>query len=95
MSKETPSNSIIYLESRLKYTITRSKPLISTYHPEEFPFSYFRHINSSEREEDSRDYSKGGYHPVKLEELYKNGQYQVIRKLGWGHFSTVWLVKDK
>lgn len=25
-------------------------------------------------------------------EKYKNGLYTVLRKLGWGHFSTVWLV---
>ena len=36
----------------------------------------------------------GGYHPVHIGELYKEGRYTVIRKLGWGHFSTVWLVKD-
>ncbi len=27
-------------------------------------------------------------------DVYKNGRYKVIRKLGWGHFSTVWLVED-
>ena len=36
----------------------------------------------------------GGYHPVKIGELYSNGRYVVVRKLGWGHFSTVWLVRD-
>lgn len=36
----------------------------------------------------------GGYHPVKEGELYKQGQYVVLHKLGWGHFSTVWLVED-
>ena len=36
----------------------------------------------------------GGYHPVKVGELYNSGRYVVIRKLGWGHFSTVWLVRD-
>ena len=36
----------------------------------------------------------GGYHPVHIGELYKEGRYTVMRKLGWGHFSTVWLVKD-
>jgi len=35
----------------------------------------------------------GGYHPVKIGDLY-NGKYHVIRKLGWGHFSTVWLCWD-
>ncbi|KAF2453390.1 kinase-like domain-containing protein [Lineolata rhizophorae] len=45
-------------------------------------------------EEDSEDYCKGGYHPVSVGEQYKDGKYTVVRKLGWGHFSTVWLSKD-
>lgn len=45
-------------------------------------------------EEDSEDYCKGGYHPVSVGETYKDGKYTVIRKLGWGHFSTVWLSRD-
>jgi serine/threonine-protein kinase SRPK3 len=45
-------------------------------------------------EEDSEDYCKGGYHPVQVGELFKDGRYTVVRKLGWGHFSTVWLSKD-
>ena len=35
----------------------------------------------------------GGYHPVKVGETY-GGRYTVLQKLGWGHFSTVWLVQD-
>lgn len=30
---------------------------------------------------------------MKVGDLY-NGKYHVIRKLGWGHFSTVWLAWD-
>ena len=45
-------------------------------------------------EEDSEDYCKGGYHPVSVGETYNNGKYVVVRKLGWGHFSTVWLSRD-
>jgi len=45
-------------------------------------------------EEDSEDYCKGGYHPVQVGEKFKDGKYTVVRKLGWGHFSTVWLSKD-
>ncbi|KAG7095483.1 hypothetical protein E1B28_006222 [Marasmius oreades] len=48
----------------------------------------------SEDEEDWEDYVEGGYHPVKVGETYNNGRYIVVRKLGWGHFSTVWLGKD-
>jgi hypothetical protein len=35
----------------------------------------------------------GGYYPVRLGEVF-NGRYHVIRKVGWGHFSTVWLCWD-
>ena len=45
-------------------------------------------------EEDSEDYCKGGYHPVQVGETFKDGKYTVVRKLGWGHFSTVWLSRD-
>lgn len=48
-----------------------------------------------EEEEDFEDYCPGGYHPVKLNETYKNGRYVTVRKLGWGHFSTVWLAFDQ
>ena len=45
-------------------------------------------------EEDLEDYCKGGYHPVQVGEHFKNGKYTVVQKLGWGHFSTVWLSRD-
>lgn len=47
-----------------------------------------------EAEEDLSEYKEGGYHPAYIGETYKNGRYILVRKLGWGHFSTVWLAKD-
>ncbi|XP_072290949.1 SRSF protein kinase 2 isoform X2 [Eucyclogobius newberryi] len=49
--------------------------------------------SDDEEQEDPTDYCKGGYHLVKIGDLF-NGRYHVIRKLGWGHFSTVWLCWD-
>lgn len=50
--------------------------------------------SSEEEEQESReDYRKGGYHPVKIGDLFLQ-RYHVIRKIGWGHFSTVWLCFD-
>lgn len=49
---------------------------------------------ATEDEEDLSDYKEGGYHPVVPGELYSN-RYRIIRKLGWGHFSTVWLARDE
>uniref|UniRef100_A0A8C1D2N0 non-specific serine/threonine protein kinase n=1 Tax=Cyprinus carpio carpio TaxID=630221 RepID=A0A8C1D2N0_CYPCA len=49
--------------------------------------------SDDEEQEDPNDYCKGGYHHVKIGDLF-NGRYHVIRKLGWGHFSTVWFAWD-
>ena len=52
------------------------------------------HSVMTEDEEDWQDYVKGGYHPVHLGDKFSDGRYVVVRKLGWGHFSTVWLARD-
>jgi serine/threonine protein kinase len=44
-------------------------------------------------DEGAEGYRKGGYHVVTIGEVY-NGRYRVMAKLGWGHFSTVWLCQD-
>ncbi|KAF8624835.1 hypothetical protein AX15_005718 [Amanita polypyramis BW_CC] len=49
---------------------------------------------SGKDEESPADYNAGGYLPIKVNDPFKNNRYRVVRKLGWGHFSTVWLVKD-
>ncbi|CAL8318955.1 unnamed protein product [Merluccius merluccius] len=49
--------------------------------------------SDDEEQEDSSDYCKGGYYPVQIGDLF-NARYHVVRKLGWGHFSTVWLCWD-
>ena len=49
--------------------------------------------SDDDEQEDPKDYIKGGYHPVKIGDLFHN-RYHVVRKLGWGHFSTVWLCWD-
>ncbi|XP_019565253.3 SRSF protein kinase 1-like [Aedes albopictus] len=46
-----------------------------------------------ERQESPNDYRWGGYHPVQPGDVFQE-RYQVIRKLGWGYFSTVWLCRD-
>ncbi|ESQ45188.1 hypothetical protein EUTSA_v10010281mg [Eutrema salsugineum] len=45
-------------------------------------------------DEGTEDYRRGGYHAVRIGDSFKNGRYVVQSKLGWGHFSTVWLSWD-
>ncbi|XP_031421724.1 SRSF protein kinase 3 [Clupea harengus] len=48
---------------------------------------------SLEDQEDPSEYCYGGYHPVQVGDIF-NKRYQVVSKLGWGFFSTVWLCHD-
>ncbi|KAL2511165.1 ser/arg-rich protein kinase 4 [Abeliophyllum distichum] len=45
-------------------------------------------------DEGTEDYRRGGYHAVRIGDTFRYGRYVVQSKLGWGHFSTVWLAWD-
>lgn len=49
---------------------------------------------SSDSDEGEDGYKQGGYHRVSVGEVYHE-RYVILRKLGWGHFSTVWMVFDR
>lgn len=49
--------------------------------------------DDNESREEESGYKPGGYHPISLNDMI--GNYQVVKKLGFGHFSTVWLGKYK
>ena len=40
------------------------------------------------------EYCEGGYHRVHVGDVY-NSRYRILCKLGWGKFSTVWLVQNQ
>jgi serine/threonine-protein kinase SRPK3 len=46
------------------------------------------------RRVETLNYRTGGFHPVHLDDQFKNGRYTVIHKLGHGGFATVWLARD-
>ncbi|KAG0095209.1 SRSF protein kinase 2 [Podila epicladia] len=52
------------------------------------------HSLYSDEEEDMEDYRRGGYHYISVGDVFHDGRYVTLRKLGWGHFSTVWLARD-
>ncbi|PQE22869.1 serine threonine kinase AGC family protein [Rutstroemia sp. NJR-2017a BBW] len=40
------------------------------------------------------NYCPGGYHPITLGDVLHDGRYKVTDKLGYGSYSTVWLIRD-
>ena len=49
--------------------------------------------DSQEEDEGEDSYKPGGYHRVAINDSI--GQWRIVQKLGWGHFSTVWLAQQK
>ena len=54
----------------------------------------FTEIIEDDDNEPEEDYRKGGYHPMQNGEDLQQHRYKIIRKLGWGVYSTVWLAKE-
>ncbi|KAL9017910.1 MAG: hypothetical protein Q9185_004771 [Variospora sp. 1 TL-2023] len=44
--------------------------------------------------EELDNYQLGWYHPVNIGDVYSNGRYRIVHKLGFGTYSTVWLARD-
>lgn len=73
-----------------------SSPLTPSHRPpavEVHPQSPELLASYDEHQENPADYGIGGYYSVEIGEIFVD-RYQVVRKLGWGHFSTVWLCWD-
>ncbi|EPE09528.1 serine protein kinase sky1 [Ophiostoma piceae UAMH 11346] len=45
-------------------------------------------------EENISRYAPGGFHHVRIGDVFDDGKYKVLRKLGYGVYSTVWLAHD-
>uniref|UniRef100_A0A4W5JF72 non-specific serine/threonine protein kinase n=1 Tax=Hucho hucho TaxID=62062 RepID=A0A4W5JF72_9TELE len=68
-------------------------PAASPAHLNSYPPSLEILGSDDEEQENPSDYCIGGYYPVEIGEIFID-RYQVVKKLGWGHFSTVWLGWD-
>ncbi|KAA1468512.1 Pkinase-domain-containing protein [Dentipellis sp. KUC8613] len=79
-------------------SISSPKPSVPPQHPAPLaipvPDAHHTPTIPPRDEEPVADYNVGGYLQIKVNDTFKDNRYRVVRKLGWGHFSTVWLVKD-
>uniref|UniRef100_UPI0037E9AFAA SRSF protein kinase 3-like n=1 Tax=Semicossyphus pulcher TaxID=241346 RepID=UPI0037E9AFAA len=77
----------------LKQLPQPSKPAKSAPAAQKHPHSSEPLGSYDEQQENPADYGTGGYYHVEIGEIFVDS-YQVVKKLGWGHFSTVWLCWD-
>ena len=86
-----PSTRIPYSRQTLRLTWTR-KQMNSKHHPTEVKRAGA--LSCEVDAEPLERYRRGGYHPTHLGDIFKDGRYKVIHKLGWGGYATVWLARD-
>ncbi|KAK1767745.1 kinase domain-containing protein [Phialemonium atrogriseum] len=60
-------------------------PTMSTRRP------LYEHIDDVERLD---YYRPGGYHPIQIGDRFQD-RYQIVHKLGYGSYSTIWLARDE
>ncbi|KAL4916353.1 protein kinase [Aspergillus aurantiobrunneus] len=76
--------------SSLKASLSR----ISKYFGSSPRRTSLEHVNSYPVTEESDYYQAGSFHPICLGDTFHHGQYTILRKLGYGQCSTVWLARD-
>ncbi|KAI0126811.1 putative srpk [Xylariales sp. AK1849] len=50
----------------------------------------YEHVDDVERLD---YYRPGGYHPIRIGDIFQK-RYQIVHKLGYGSYSTIWLARD-
>ncbi len=74
----------------------RKKPAEPSPQPEPQPEPTLKfHIGLLDDVEDREFYRAGGFHPTKIGDIFHGGRYQVVHKLGYGGFATVWFAQDR
>lgn len=80
---------------KMEYLSSSSDPKnLTSSMPPAKPKSRFASLASHHAREPADSYRPGGYHPVHFGDFLCNGRYEVVRKLGFGLSSTVWLARN-
>ncbi len=72
---------------------TRSPATTSDHEEHVEPDQYDDYMD--DQREFRSSYGPGKLHPLRFGDLFSGSRYKVIRKLGAGSFSTVWLARDR
>ncbi|KAL4950834.1 protein kinase [Aspergillus filifer] len=77
----------------IKESLARYRSRVSRYLGSFSQVAPVDRVNSPVAEEPDF-YKAGGFHPISLGDSLRDGQYTILRKLGYGQYSTVWLAND-
>ena len=84
-------NQLLPIRSVAKYVARNSSKITKDPTRTSLPLHYYCDADAEPLER----YRKGGYHPTHLGDVFKDGRYKIMHKLGWGGYGTVWLAKDR
>ncbi|KAL4807995.1 protein kinase [Aspergillus unguis] len=78
----------------IKASVATARTRISKLVGSPSPLSSLERANPCPVAEEPDHYETGGFHPVSLGDRFNSDQYTILRKLGYGQYSTVWLARD-
>lgn len=73
-------------------SITKARSLVSKLFVQQTQLAPIVHKGLPSEEPDY--YKPGGFHPISLGDTFHDDRYTILRKLGYGQYSTVWLARD-
>ncbi|KAK2791339.1 hypothetical protein FQN53_004520 [Emmonsiellopsis sp. PD_33] len=80
--------------SRLKTSLFQIRSRLAKFFGNPPRLASLEHVNPRPVTEEPDCYQPGGFHPIRLGDTFHHGQYTILRKLGYGQYSTVWLARD-
>ncbi|PLB48108.1 protein kinase [Aspergillus steynii IBT 23096] len=78
----------------IKPTLTKARSQISKLLGSPSQLASLERLTPLRVTEEPDYYNSGGFHPITLGDTFNSDQYTILRKLGYGQYSTVWLARD-
>lgn len=78
----------------IKASFAKTRNLMSKFVRSPSQLASLDRVNPCLVAEEPDYYKTGGFHPISLGDTFGPDQYTILRKLGYGQYSTVWLARD-